>query len=90
MNTIAIKSNLINDDRLKVQDIYLFLHMIDLADADGVVVASGRELMEKTRLTNKAMMLSYINDLIDAGYLERLETVDRKNSYKLNRMCYFK
>ncbi|WP_394884758.1 hypothetical protein [Clostridium butyricum] len=41
-------------------------------------------------MTNKGIMLGYINSLVDNGYIERLEKVDKKSTYKVNREHYFK
>lgn len=90
-NSIAIKEELLLDKRLKPQEVYLFLHLIRLCDKQtGIITISGVDLMKETRMTNKGIMLGYINSLVDNGYIERLEKVDKKSTYKVNREQYFK
>ncbi|KQB77665.1 hypothetical protein [Clostridium butyricum] len=90
-NSIAIKEDLLLDKNLKPQEVYLFLHLIRLCDKQtGIITISGVELMKETRMTNKGIMLGYVNSLVDNGYIERLEKVDKKSTYKVNREHYFK
>lgn len=91
MSSIAIKEDLLLDKNLKPQEVYLFLHMVRLCDKDtGIVTISGAELMQETRMTNKGIMLGYITSLVEAGYLERLEKINKKSTYKVNREQFFK
>ena len=72
--TLSIKDNLLLDDRLKPQEVYLFMHLVRLCDRKtGELNISALELMEQTRFTNKSLMLGYIKKLIECNYVERLE-----------------
>ena len=90
-NSIAIKEDLILDQNLKPQEVYLLLHLIRLCDkATGIVTISGADLMQETRMTNKGIMLGYINTLVHEGYIERLEKINKKSTYKINKEHFFK
>ena len=90
-NTMAIKEDLLLDENLKPQEVYLFLHLIRLCDKEtGIITISGAELMQETRMTNKGIMLGYINTLVNNGYIERLEKINKKSTYKVNREQFFK
>lgn len=90
-NSIAIKEDLLLDENLKPQEVYLFLHLIRLCDNQtGIITISGAELMQETRMTNKGIMLGYINSLVTNGYIERLVKINKKSTYKVNREQFFK
>ena len=78
--------NLINDDRLKPQEVYLLLHLIDLCNENGEIVISSKELMTKTRFTNKSMLIRYLDSLISNNYIKKNKGggAGVKNFYKVN------
>ena len=88
--TLSIKDDLMLDERLKAKEIYLFLHLVRLCNEDGIINLSLVELMKETRLTNKRKLIEYIGNLESYEYLERLESLDRKSVFKLNRFTYHK
>ena len=77
--TLSIKDNLLLDDRLKPQEVYLFMHLVRLCDRKtGELNISALELMEQTRFTNKSLMLGYIKKLIECNVSTRpLHVVER-------------
>ncbi|KAI3350115.1 hypothetical protein FDB55_03290 [Clostridium botulinum] len=90
-NTIAIKEDLLLDKNLKPQEICLFLHLIRLCDRDtGIITISGVELMQEARMTNKGRMIRYLNNLIENRYIDKLENINKKSTYKINREHFFK
>ena len=90
-NGLFIRDELLVDERLKPQEVFLFMHLVRLCDKEtGLVNISAMDLMKETRFTNKGMLLSYVKSLCDFGYIERLENVDKKAVYKLKREYYFK
>lgn len=92
LNTnLTIKDNLLLDDRLRPQEIYLFLQLIRLCDSDtSTLTISAADLMKETRFTNKSLMLGYLKTLIQAGYIVRLDNVEKKATYKISNEHYFK
>ena len=90
-NTIAIKEDLLLDRNLKPQEVFLFLQLVRLCDREtGVITISGAELMQESRMTNKGRMLNYLGNLINSGYIEKLENINKKSTYKVNREHFFK
>lgn len=90
-NSIAIKDDLLLDKNLKPQEVYLFLHLIRLCNKQtGIVTISGADLMKETRMTNKGIMLGYVSTLVNTGYIERLEKVNKKSTYRVNKEKFFK
>lgn len=92
MNTnLTIKDDLLLDERLKPQEIYLFLQLVRLCDEEtGVLNISAVDLMKETRFTNKGLLLGYMKTLISAGYVARLENVEKKATYQISKEHYFK
>lgn len=89
--TLSIKDDLLLDDRLKPQEVYLFMQLVRLCDrTTGELNISALELMEQTRFTNKSLMLGYIKTLIECKYIDRLENKNKKAVYKVKRECFFK
>lgn len=89
--TLSIKDNLLLDDRLKPQEVYLFMQLVRLCDrTTGELNISASELMEETRFTNKSLMLGYLKTLIQCNYIDRLENLNKKAVYKVNRGCFYK
>lgn len=89
--TLSIKDDLLLDDRLKPQEVYLFMQLIRLCDRrSGELNISASELMKETRFTNKSLMLGYLKTLIQCNYIDRLENLNKKAVYKLNRECFYK
>ena len=88
---ISIKEDIINDENLKHQEIYLFLHLINLANKDGEIIISNKELMRKTRFTNGTTIIKYIDNLVLNGYISRISGggAGHKNSYKINKDYLF-
>lgn len=71
--TLSIKDDLLLDDRLKLQEVYLFMHLVRLCDRKtGELNISALELMEQVRFTNKSLLLGYLKTLIEYNYIERL------------------
>lgn len=90
-NTIAIKEDLLLDSNLKPQEIVLFLHLVRICDKQtGIITISGADLMRESRMTNKGRMLTYLGNLINHGYIEKLENINKKSTYKVNREHFFK
>lgn len=89
--TLCIKDSLLLDDRLKPQEVFLFMQLVRLCNREtGILNISALELMEETRLTNKGMMLGYLKTLIECNYIERLENENKKATYKVNREYFYK
>ena len=90
-NTIAIKEDLLLDKNLKPQEVVLFLHLVRICDKDtGIITISGADLMRESRMTNKGRMLTYLGNLINNGYIDKLENINKKSTYKVNREHFFK
>lgn len=90
-NTIAIKEDLLLDTNLKPQELVLFLHLVRLCDKDtGILTISGAELMRESRMTNKGRMLAYLGNLTNYGYIDKLENINKKSTYKVNKQHFFK
>lgn len=90
-NSIAIKEDLLLDERLKSQELSLFLQLIRLCDKEtGIITISAAELMRESRMTNKGRMLKYINNLIEYGYIDKLENINKKSTYRVHREHFFK
>ena len=89
--TLSIKDDLLLDDRLKPQEVYLFLQLVRLCDKKtGELNISALELMEQTRFTNKSLMLGYIKTLVECNYIDRLENINKKAVYRVKREYFFK
>ncbi len=90
-DSIAIKESLLLDENLKSQELCLFLQLIRLCDKQtGIITISAADLMKESRMTNKGRMLKYINKLIEYKYIDRLENVNKKSSYRVHREYFFK
>lgn len=90
-NSIAIKEDLLLDEKLKSQELCLFLQLIRLCDKEtGIINISASELMEESRMTNKGRMLKYINNLVEYGYIDRLENINKKSTYRVSKEHFFK
>lgn len=90
-NSIAIKEDLLLDEKLKSQELCLLLQLIRLCDkATGIITISAADLMKESRMTNKGRMLKYINNLIEYGYIDRLENINKKSTYRVRREHFFK
>lgn len=89
--TLCIKDSLLTDNKLKPQEVFLFMQLVRLCDKDtGIINISAIELMEESRLTNKGMMLTYLKTLIEFKYIERLENENKKATYKVNKKYFYK
>ncbi len=84
---ICIKQDVIKDKNLKHQEIYLLLHLINLADKNGEVVISNKELMKEARFTNGTTIIKYIDNLVSNGYILRISGggAGHKNYYMINK-----
>ncbi|MGV3151219.1 hypothetical protein [Sarcina ventriculi] len=85
---IYINENILKDSRLKPQEVYLLLHLINLAHknkSDNFSIGN-RELMKETRFTNGSMLIKYIDSLVLNNYIERISGggAGIKNVYKIN------
>lgn len=89
-NHLMLDLDIINDDRLNASTLALFIYLAKEADKEGILVASGEELKVIGRNKDLQTLLSRINTLEEYGYLERLDKVNRKSCYKLNRNFYYK
>lgn len=90
-NSIAIKDDLLLDKNLKAQEVFLFLHLVRLCDkTTGILTISGADLMTETRMTNKARMLRYLNTLIENRYIDKLDNINKKSTYKIHKEHFFK
>lgn len=87
---ITIKDNMLKDNRLKPQEVYLFLQMVRMCDERSILNISGKDLMDETRIKNKTVLLGYLKNLIECGYVSRLENVNKKATYQINKQEYFK
>lgn len=86
--SITINEKILDSD-LKAQHIYTFLQLINKSE-DGIVTLSGKELMELVKCKNKETVLGYINVLESKGYITRIDPIDRKNTFKLNNIYFWK
>ena len=87
---ITIKDNMLKDNRLKPQEVYLFLQMVRMCDERSILNISGKDLMDETRIKNKTVLLGYLKNLIECAYVSRLENVNKKATYQINKQEYFK
>lgn len=83
---IYINENILKDSKLKPQEVYLLLHLINLANNNGEISISHKELLSETRFTNSAMLIRYINNLISNNYVNKVlgGGAGIKNKYILN------
>ena len=83
---IYINENILNDSRLKPQEVYLLLHLINLANNNGEISISHKELLSETRFTNSAMLIRYIDNLISNNYINKVlgGGAGIKNKYTVN------
>lgn len=89
--TLCIKDSLLIDERLKPQEVFLFMQLVRLCDKDtGILNISAKDLMTQTRMANKTRMLSYLKNLTDCNYIDRLENENKKAVYKVNREYFYK
>lgn len=89
-NHLMLDLDIIKDERLNGNTLALFIYMASEADKEGVVVLSGEELKGVARNKDLQTLLDRINTLQEYGYLERMDKVNRKSCYKLNRNYYYK
>lgn len=89
-NHIMLDMDIIKDRRLNGNTLALFIYLASITDKDGVVVISGEELKYLANNKDLQTLLSRINTLEKYGYLERLDKVNRKSCYKLNRNFFYK
>lgn len=89
-NHIMLDMDIIKDRRLNGNTLALFIYLASITDKDGTVVISGEELKELANNKDLQTLLSRINTLEEYGYLERLDKVNRKSCYKLNRNFFYK
>ena len=67
------------------------MHLVRICDKQtGIITISGADLMRESRMTNKGRMLTYLGNLINNGYIEKLENINKKSTYKVNREHFFK
>ena len=83
---IYINENILKDSRLKPQEVYLLLHLINLANNNGEIRISHKELLSETRFTNSAMLIRYIDNLISNNYINKVlgGGAGIKNKYTVN------
>ncbi len=83
---IYINENILKDSRLKPQEVYLLLHLINLANNNGEISISHKELLSETRFTNSAMLIRYIDNLISNNYINKAlgGGAGIKNKYTVN------
>lgn len=85
---IYINENILKDSNLKPQEVYLLLHLINLANKNksNIVSIGYRELMKEARFTNGAMIIRYIDNLVFNNYIERISGggAGNKNTYIIN------
>ena len=83
---IYINENILKDSRLKPQEVYLLLHLINLANNNGDISISHKELLSETRFTNSAMLIRYIDNLISNNYINKVlgGGAGIKNKYTVN------
>jgi len=89
-NHLMLDLDIVKDKRLNASTLALFIYLATETDKDGILVASGEELKAIGRNKDLQTLLSRINTLEEYGYLERLDKVNRKSCYKLNRNFYYK
>lgn len=84
---LTIKTEILDNPNLKPQEVYLLMQLIKLADENNELTMSSKELMAETRLTNKAMMIRYLNTLVENNYIKRTLGGGGgiKNTYKINK-----
>lgn len=87
--SICLNEIILTDDKIKAQHLYTFLQLINISE-DGIVTISMRDLMSLVKCKDKETVLKYIDILIEAGYIEKLNPINRKSTYKLNRQYYYK
>lgn len=87
---ITIRDEMLKDKRLKPQEVYLFLQMVRLCDERSILNISGKDLMDETRIKNKTVLLGYVKNLIDCGYVSRLENINKKATYQISNQNFFK
>ena len=83
---LTIKTEVLDNANLKPQEVYLLMQLIKLADENNELTMSSKELMAETRFTNKAMMIRYLDTLVENNYIERVLGGGGgiKNTYKIN------
>ncbi|MDU2265442.1 MULTISPECIES: hypothetical protein [Clostridium] len=89
--TLCIKDSLLLDDRLKANEVFVFLQLVRLCDREtGILNISAKDLMTECRATNKQRLLNYLKNLAECNYIERLENENKKAVYKVNREYFYK
>lgn len=89
--TLCIKDSLLLDERLKPNEIYIFMQLVRLCDREtGLLNISALDLMKECRATNKQRLLNYLKNLAEYNYIERLENENKKAVYKVNREYFYK
>ncbi|MGG5460291.1 hypothetical protein [Clostridium sp. B9] len=86
--SITINEEILNSN-LKAQHVYTFLQLVNKSE-NGIVTLSGKELMDLVKCKNKETVLGYLNILIENGYISKLEPIDRKNTFQLNKQYFWK
>ena len=85
---IYINENILKDSNLKPQEVYLLLHLINLANKNksNSVSIGYRELMKEARFTNGAMLIRYMDNLVLNNYINRTSGggAGNKNMYTVN------
>ena len=84
---IFIKEDIIKDKNLRHQEVYLLLHLINLADENGEITISNKELMKEANFTNSGMLIKYIDSLVINDYIKRVVGggAGHKNTYRINK-----
>lgn len=88
---ICINSNLLEDKRLASVELIFLIKLINIADKEGVFAITLTDLMDRFSMKNRAQLVKYINNLVEYGYLERLEVPKNAPTvYKIAREIFYK
>lgn len=88
---ICINKILLEDNRLASVELIFLIKLIGIADKDGKVVITITELIEQTGVKNRAQIVKYINELVEYGYIEKLEVPKNAPTvYKIARELFVK
>ena len=85
---ICINNIILNDDKIKAQHLYTFLQLVNIADDEGIVIFTLKDLMQMVKCKDKETVIKYLNVLVENGYMDKLEPTNRKSTYKLNKKYY--
>lgn len=89
--TLCIKDSLLLDENLKAYDVFIFMQLVRLCNKeDSILTISAVDLMKETRSTNKGILLNSLKKLAELNYIDRLDNIDKKATYKINKEYYFK